>query len=711
VTDLWTTEVLVVGAGPAGAVTALALARQGIDTVLVGDDDAGPGYDVVLSAPAQRALATVGALGDVPLEPAAVDLRLGLGAGPGRPLADAGAAVCDRRRLTEALRHAAMAAGATFVRGRVANLERDEDEIHHASIVPTGEVVADHVVLATGAGAGVDAGAGPGPLTPAPSPPAVGLAVAQRFRLGTAAAGDRRIVLVLPPPATIDPQEQPTCVWLLPGVTEGLCTIGASRLGEGYGAEELIVTALDVLHDLDVGQPVGPLASGPIDSGFVPAQAVHGGRLLIGDAAGLVNPFTGEGLSSALQSGLLAARSIADRLDDPVAAARVYGHRLATTFVGHFETARHAARRYHLAWRVLAATAASDRPLFAKARRAVLMPDGLAGLTADERMDLPAADAALLGPFLVACDEVAITTVRGEWPFLTRLLVAGDVRHARLRPAVLFFAGLAAGSRDDGVPVPVTHATVGAAIELATLGALAFLGPEVPGPEDRIAARTVDWATATTVLAGDFLLSQASRLVAEAAPEASWSFADWLAELTALRSARLDPVAGSAGPTGSTGAAADLFAALLEFPARLGGQLGGAPPEVVRALRDAGHHCGRATLYADDVLALRGERTRLDATLRALLESRISTLPDLLDDPTLTADDLTGSAVLHASALSAVVAACRSARQDALGAVAGIPHPAAARILHQFVTTTAAPADPDPTQPGRDRRREPRSSR
>ncbi|GAA3617689.1 hypothetical protein GCM10022419_123980 [Nonomuraea rosea] len=61
-----------------------------------------------------------------------------------------------------------------------------------------------------------------------------------------------------------------------------------------------------------------------------------------------------------------------------------------------------------------------------------------------------------------------------------------------------------------------------------------------------------------------------------AAPEASWAFSDWLAGLTRLRAARIaDP--GVAG-------ADDLFAALFEFPVRVGAQLGGAEPGTMETL-------------------------------------------------------------------------------------------------------------------------------
>ena len=487
------------------------------------------------------------------------------------------------------------------------------------------------------------------------------------------------------PPAAAGPHAPPTCVWAIPG-PGATVTVATSRVG-GQAREEdtkgLLEEALETLARADPRfarvAPAGPMASGALDAGFSPERITGAGRLLVGDAAGLINPFTAEGLGYAVESGLLAARSIAEWPGDPGQACQAYRARLSARFVGYFETARYAARRYHLTWRVLDATAGSDHPFFAKARRAILLPAGLSGLTTAGRLDLPGPEALLLAPFLAACDEVAITTVRAQWPFLARLILDADaVAAPRLRPAVLFFAGLLAGGR---APDP-RRATLAAGIELAQLGALAFLGPP---PSLHAPRRGVDWARATTVLAGDFLLAQASRLVAESAPEVSWSFADWLSELTAARAARLDP-SGPGAPAGV------VFASLFEFPARIGGLLGGASPAVVRALRDAGHHCGHAFLHAEDVLALEGQRTRLDATLGAMLAGRISAIPDLAGDQFLDHRRVTADPDHRSAALARSAASCLAAQRSALDAAAVIPAGGAARILREFVTALSSPA-------------------
>ncbi|GAA1851556.1 hypothetical protein [Actinomadura bangladeshensis] len=669
-TGVSTVDVLVVGAGVAGAVAAIALGRSGVGTLLVGPARASTGsdYDVLLGGPAVAGLSAIGALDHLTFEEVG-GVVLHCGEGRPRPFPATGSAVCAAEGLHLGLIEAAVAAGTARVRGRVPRIDRTDDGRHRAVIQPDAgapwELTARHVIIAHGVHG-----------------EATGVAAVRRY---SGVPRRSEAVTMLAAPSTIDPREHPTYIWAVPnaGGDAGTCTVGAARLGEirPEDLEEFLDRAWRELSGADSalrgGTPCGPTFSGPLNSGFTPANAVADGRLRVGDAAGLVNPFTGEGLGYAVESGMAAARCIAANLQNPGRAAKDYRRRLAASYVGYFETARHAARRYHLTWRVLASTADSDRPFFAKARRAVLFPDGLAGLTAAERMLLPDAEAASLKPFLVACDEVAVSAVRSDWPFLARLVITAETSsHRRLRPAVPFFAALGAGGR----PPDIARATVGAAIELATLGALAFLGPSAPV---RPGGRAVDWGTTSVILAGDFLLAQAARLVATYAPEISWSFADWLSDLTALRIERVT------GPPGAGNVPATaLFAALLEFPARIGGRLGGAAPPVVDALRVYGRQCGHAFLHTEDVLALGGRTGRLDSTLTAMLDGRISAIPDHLDTAgEVTADILERDTGLRLRAMESATAESRAAEHRALAAIEAVPDPHATRMLREFVTT------------------------
>ncbi|WP_433334703.1 FAD-dependent monooxygenase [Spirillospora sp. CA-294931] len=653
-------DVLVAGAGPSGAVTAALLAGRGLRTLLVGESEApGPGHDLALSAAALGRLRTLGLLDGDPGRPdGAVDVRFG--SGDRRAFAGTRVTFADRDELRTRLGEAATARGAVRLPGRVVALT--EHEAGHEATVETADgtetFVVRHAVVAVGSG--TDGG-----LLPSRSPHGAGVAVARRY---TGTGGESRMLIQFRPPSEHDPHDRPAGVWVLPGA-DGACTVGVVAIGADAGATALLGTALAELAEAEPrfaqARPLGPATAGRVETGFTPGLAVHRSRLLVGDAAGLVNPFTGEGLTHAFHSAQLAADAITAHPEDPGEACLSYQAALGRAFVGYFETARHAARRYHLGWRMLAATTHSDQPLFTLARRAVLLAEGPhAPQSVRPDRTLNREDRLYLRPFTAAADEMALAAVRDEWPFLARMLTAEGAGALPLRPVTLFAAALAA----SGAPPDPGRAAVGAAMDLAALGALALLSP----PGGRAGpARGVDWETTITVLACDFLLAQAARLVADHAPEVSWAFSDWLAELTALRATRLtDP---------GTGAAGDVFASLWEFPARVGAQLGGADDATVERVRDFGHHCGHAFVLAEEVMALAGRRTRLDTTVPAMLAARTSALPRLLGRPGLDAAGLDDA--LRHEARDAVAAACTRHLEAALDAARDVPSARSSRLL------------------------------
>ncbi|QKG25092.1 NAD(P)/FAD-dependent oxidoreductase [Actinomadura verrucosospora] len=637
-------EAVVIGGGPAGAAAAALLARRGVATVLVDAGAPVAAHDVLLSGPTLRAVAQLG--GTFAATRPVETLELRSAGGHVRTIEGVGGATADRAAFTAFLRDTAAALGATVLTGTAAPVTAAAGG--YRTTVGGTEVLARHAIVATGA---ADAARGPS-----------GGAVHARRVTGAALGAPAS--LTLPPPRTADPNEPPTALWALAGAGD-TATVLLLRIGADEPDDADLDAHLAADPRFAGASPAGPPVRGPVSVGFSPDAVAAAAGLPVGDAAGLVNPFTGEGLSNAVQSGLLAAEAVAAHRADPDAAGRAYERRLRRSFVGYFETARHASRRHSLTRRVLDAAAEDDHPFFAKARRAVLLPEGLSDLAGADRLGLEGRDAAPMAPFLVACDEVAVATVRAEWPFLARIALAGDVRSRdRLRPAVPFYAALLAG----GAPPAAAHATTAAAVELATLGALAFLST----PPERPPERGIDWALTSTVLAGDFLMAQASRLVADSAPEASRSFADWLAELAELRAEQL------AAATAAEAAAlsARVFGALLEYPARIGAQFGGAAPPAVAALREYGHQCGRAFLHAEDVLALRGERTRLDTTRAAMIAARLTAVPE----------DGDGAVARAASAAREAADAARAA----LAAVAGSP---ADRLLRRFLDAVVRPAE------------------
>ena len=63
-----------------------------------------------------------------------------------------------------------------------------------------------------------------------------------------------------------------------------------------------------------------PIRGAALPMGFNRTPHYTSGLLLVGDAGGMVNPFNGEGIAYAMESGELAARSIVQALARPTAA-------------------------------------------------------------------------------------------------------------------------------------------------------------------------------------------------------------------------------------------------------------------------------------------------------------------------------------------------------------------------------------------------------
>ena len=88
----------------------------------------------------------------------------------------------------------------------------------------------------------------------------------------------------------------------------------------------------------ELGLPVGDarVRGHWIPQGLRRGPAVRGRVLLAGDAAGTADPFFGEGISSALASGVLAARTIGDWADGRIPSLRAYDRRLRTALAPGF---------------------------------------------------------------------------------------------------------------------------------------------------------------------------------------------------------------------------------------------------------------------------------------------------------------------------------------------------------------------------------------
>jgi 2-polyprenyl-6-methoxyphenol hydroxylase-like FAD-dependent oxidoreductase len=602
-----TVDAVVVGAGVAGSVAAARLARNGTMTAIVGPHRGLDGaFDVVVPS---EVLSDVGAIAVRTIRSYVVRFD----ESRSTCLAEPKLSACRRGDLDAALLASAIAHGAVHVPGLVVAYERSERGwlvTVAAEGSGTTRLFARHLLWAAGTdGIGHKA--------------SNASTWAQNF-VGLELGGKAALHLV--PPARNDPHSPPISVRAVPSADRRdggtLSLTGPTEQAVPMTAALTALVGLD--HSYASIELVGPIHRRDLGTSFNPDAVAHDGVLLLGDALGVANRFTGDGIGNAVHSAIAAAQAISTHPEDQAAVATAYAQAASGTFVGHLGSARHAARRYHLTWRMLAGSATNSSPLFAKSRRALFVSGALPTLGAEQKVHVAAGRSAITSPFLFACNEIAISAVRGRWPFIASL-VALDHQPTRqdVRPALLF----AAASMVDGRPPQTGWAPVATAIELAMLGTLALTATSPTIEQDE---HGVDWPSASAVLAGDFLLSQAAALIARNIPDLSGPFADWMAELVDLRALRR-PL--------------PLFGALFEFPARVGAQLADADAATVAQLREFGNQCGRLFVHAEDVLALRGEPTRLDTTAQGLLDHHLSALPDILD--TTTESDAMTASLTH----------------------------------------------------------------
>jgi geranylgeranyl reductase family protein len=307
-------DAAVVGAGPAGASAARGLAEAGARVVLI-EKRAVPRYKTCGGGVVGRALSGLPSAVRAAVEATAVErlchtAELDLGdeglryrTRRERPLIS----MVMRDRFDAALVAAAERAGAEVrprcaVRDVVARADRIELE------TTGGPVVARFVVAADGATSETARSAGWTP--PRPCAPALEaevrvsdadfarLAGAARFDFGPVAAGYG---------------------WVFP--KRDHLSIGVCTMRSGINLNVSLARYLDTLgltrpahvekHGFFI--PLGPRAEG----------LVRGRVLLAGDAAGLADPVTGEGISAAIESGTFAARAIVEGGGEP---ARVGEH-------------------------------------------------------------------------------------------------------------------------------------------------------------------------------------------------------------------------------------------------------------------------------------------------------------------------------------------------------------------------------------------------
>ena len=610
-----TVDAIVVGAGPAGASAAYHLARRGRSVVLLErrsfprDKSCGDG----ITRPAVRILREMGVLDRLPDAWPVRGARIEMTDHGARTFdyptsdEDSGSGLTiPRLDLDNAVCMEAVAAGAElWERTAATALVRHGDRVVGVEVTRGQErqrLSAPIVVVANGAASRLTGGAG-----------------AEAAELGYAIRGyydgieglEDYLEVHMPLTDPSDCYFLPAYGWAFPlGGGRANIGVGVTKREHRANVRRLMESFVAMLRTTDPRfegmAESGSWRGAPLRFDFVPELCVEPGVVKVGDAAGMVSPFSGEGISFALESGKLAAETIADALESgqaPPLDLSPYVSSLRTQYAGYFETGRRLAARHTLVWRVLEGTFDNDGPMFDLIRRAAVFPEAagqlypsavmqdVSGLLGGERYRLQL-DTLGLG-------EVLIEATRTEWPHLAQLFVSsGGDPGVPFRPAllVLLAAGFGESAR-AGVSL-----TAGA-VELGSLAAVAqaSIGGPPRTPRDR------NWGTVFALMLADFLVAKALEVSNSADSANTVEIADSVASMCEAR-IRLLALAGDPELTieqheellaGTTG---ELFS----LACRVGAKTAGAAPEATAALERYGRFLGVAYQIGEDCRKLAG---------------------------------------------------------------------------------------------------------
>jgi menaquinone-9 beta-reductase len=323
-------DLLVVGAGPAGSAAAVTARHHGLDVLVVDkarfprDKTCGDG----LTAGALRRLRALGV--DVTTLPSYAAVHTAVLVAPhGRqvelPLGDHGslAAVVARRELDAALVARARELGVTVREGvALTQLARDADRVD-AELADGRHVRARWLVAADGHYSTVRRLLnGDGSRTD--------LGTWHAFRQYFRGVDDNRLWVFF------DGDLLPGYAWIFP-VGDGRANVGFGVLRDAgvrargpVTGKQLAAQWRDVIARPDVRRALGAGAEpdGPVRAWPIPARwdesrlAGPGPALFAGDAAAVVDPLTGEGIAQALETGALAADTVAGATSAAEGAAR-----------------------------------------------------------------------------------------------------------------------------------------------------------------------------------------------------------------------------------------------------------------------------------------------------------------------------------------------------------------------------------------------------
>ncbi len=330
-------QVIIAGGGPAAAATAYHLAKSGV-SVLVLEKSTYPRDKICGDGLTPMAVKEILAMGIVPLEEKGWQVNYGLtviGGGHKITLPWAKQASLPnygltrmRKTLDQRLMQQAIAAGATVIENAtVTGLTTDATGCYNGVCVNLKDPVtneksqkefyADFIVDACGAGAKLAKTAGRVALENKP------FAVAARAYFKSPRGNETKMEshLELWDGKPNESNLLPGYGWLFPMgdgiVNVGLGSVSSSKVATKLPYKKILETWISNLPpewELLPENQLGELRSAPLPMAFNREPLYKNGLLLVGDSAGMISPFNGEGIGPAMFAGRVAAAHLVQAL-------------------------------------------------------------------------------------------------------------------------------------------------------------------------------------------------------------------------------------------------------------------------------------------------------------------------------------------------------------------------------------------------------------
>jgi heptaprenyl diphosphate synthase len=240
---------------------------------------------------------------------------------------------------------------------------------------------------------------------------------------------------------------------------------------------------------------------------------------------------------------------------------------------------------------------------------------------------LPDVGLAPLADDLRRVEATLVRCVRADDRFLGD--VAGHLLGAggkRLRPTLALCAAYAAKGEHAAADGAVTGA---ASVELVHLGSL-YHDDVIDEAETRRGVPSVNarWSNIVAILAGDYLLAQASTLAASLGADIAGLLATTIAELCRGQVLELQHLYDADRTEESyLGAIEGKTAALMATACRIGGMVSAVSDDTLDALTQFGHHLGMCFQIVDDVLDVTASEQELGKPTGNDVHEGVYTLP------------------------------------------------------------------------------------